>query len=256
MLRRLVLVLCLLALGLTPAAALGAAGQRTSTHDGAVSAITATAITVGGGGRSATCLLAAGSPSVSSVSVGERVRISCRKHILVALTPRASAPASATTPAATALTGTIAALGSTSLSVRDGKHTVTCTLAKSSPSVAGYAVGAHVNIGCTKGVLAMITPDTTLVTTPEQLTPTGAGAGASSVSSGSGTVTALSAASITVTSGPHSLTCSLGPNAASTSGVAVGDSVRISCLDGLLYSLIGPNGTSVSPLGPTTATAS
>ena len=221
--RRLLLIPVAL-LGIASAVALASTHQANLTASGKISSLTLTAITVGHGEHHRACAITADSPATTAFSIGDRVKIACSNHVLVAI---ADAPATTNRsaneqPATTGISGTVTAATPTAITVHDGDRDVTCTVSGASPSVTAVNVGDHVRIGCANGVLV------SLDTTPTSTTTTSA-----NVTSANGPITALGLTSITVQTMP----CTIGPNSPSTAGFKVGDSVRMYCLNGALYVL-------------------
>ena len=231
----------------------GTASQPALTYAiGPITARSDTSLSV----QTMTCTVGPGSPSTSGFIVGTVVRMACKDGVLFALKrsddgPRATTTSTATTtattttqPVTTAITGTVGTLGSTSITVNggdDGHASLTCAITGDSPSTSGFPVGARVRMYCKNGVLFFLSrvdgpttttaagTTTTTTTTTTAVRPVYAGI--------SGTIATLSGTSIAVNrtsgDGPLSLACTIGPGSPSTSGFAVGSSVRMYCKDGV-----------------------
>ncbi len=119
-----------------------------------------------------------------------------------------------------AAVGKIGALTAKSITV-DGKHALTCRVGKLSPSLAGFAVGDRVGIGCSHGALRRM-----------KRLPAGAAT--------SGTVRVLGRRTIAV-AGDRKLTCRLGDRSPDVAEIEVGDKVAIACADGVLVKLAQPS---------------
>jgi hypothetical protein len=261
--RRLLLVplalIGLATLGLASANALVTTKQESAGATGAISKLTSKLIQVGRlHGHTLTCRIRPVSPGVGPFAVGDRVRIVCLDHVLVAIADqRSSSPASnrdsetTSEPTVTSANGPITGLVPGSISVQ----TMTCTTGPSSPSTAGFALGDSVRMYCVNGVLYQLkhsdtpplpAPTTTTTTTTTENHITGI----------SGTITSLGG-SITVTSsgdtddGPQTLTCTIGVPSPSTSGFGNGSLVRMYCQNGVLYQL---KHAETPPPAPTTTT--
>ena len=128
-------------------------------------------------------------------------------------------------------------LGST-ITVHNSEHDLTCTIGSGSPSTSGFTVGNAVRMYCLNGALYSLThtdapPTTTETTTTTATTTTASGDAASAT----GAISALSTSSITVHDGDRDLTCTIGSSSPSVSGFAVGNGVRMYCLNGALYAI-------------------
>src|SRR5438105_4445260 len=174
--------------------------------EGTIGVLGSSSIAVG----ALTCSLGSSSPSLTGYQVGDGVRIGCGDGVLMKIE---KLPAR---PVFTSASGTLSALGSSSITV----GALTCPLGSSSPDLSGYHVGDPVGIGCLDGMLAKVgRPPEQQPQQPQQQFKTEQGA-----------VSALGATSITV----GSLTCSLGAGSPSLTGVQVGDHVGIGCADGVV----------------------
>jgi hypothetical protein len=114
--------------------------------------------------------------------------------------------------------GRITRLGHASITVGPvGQRHLTCATTSYSPSTGPFAPGDQVRIACTNHVLVGI-----------EKTKADA-----SVTSAHGPIADLTATSVAV----QTMSCSVGPGSPSTSGFSLGDSVRMSCVNGVLHGL-------------------
>ena len=173
------------------------------------------------------------------------------------------AAGAATPPKRTALataTGKISALKLKVITVkkRTGTGKLTCRVAKSSPRLTGFALGATARITCTKGVLSTIRKLPAAAAVPAKAITPGTGVvddgtidaspdkgnvGATTLKPagsvvGTAAITALSATSITFAG---ALTCTINATSPSTAVFKVGSSVDYQCASGVLTRL----GTSI-----------
>src|SRR5438105_6909951 len=183
--------------------------------EGTIGVLGSSSIAVG----ALTCSLGSSLPSLTGYQVGDGVRIGCGDGVLMKIE---KLPAR---PVFTSASGTLSALGSSSITV----GALTCSLGSSSPDLSGYHVGDTVRIGCADGVLAKI----------EKPEPKPV------FSTAFGTLSAIGSSSITV----DSLTCSVDSRSPSLAGYHVGDTVRIGCADGVLAKIEKPH----APPAPATA---
>jgi hypothetical protein len=203
-----------------------------------------------------TCSVGSGSPSTSGFTVGTLVRMYCKNGQLIGLkrtddgapsTTTTTTTTTTTPPAYAGVTGTIVTLNGSTIGVNrtsgDGPLSLTCSLGSGSPSTSGFAAGNPVRMYCKDGVLFAInhldgTPPTTSTTTTT--TTTTAATPPQNISGISGSITTLTGTSIAVTGGDDGktvLSCPIGNTSPSTSGFSMGDSVRMYCVNGVLYQL-------------------
>ncbi len=214
---------------------------------GVVATLTASSVSVKGAHHTIRCALGRRSPSLTGYAVGDRVQAQCRRsnrHLVLAkihhlTTAPAESPSQAEPVKAEPVKfgGAVTALSSTSISLHDGDRNLTCALGDSSPSTSGLKVGDHAKVVCQNGVLVSWAPVTT----------------ADSAHVYEGVVTAFDAASISVKSGDHIFTCTLGDGSPSLGDLHVGDRAAIGCRVGsnllvLLKRL--PAATTPPPLPP------
>ena len=216
-----------------------AAGNGAKELRGSIVALSANAVTVKDGTKSATCSLASTSPPLGAYRVGDRVTVACKRtgnhwtllaiHRLATAKPKADQPAPKTSPTADGSFkqgGTLTDVSAASVTVRDGAHDFVCKLTDTSPPLAGFAVGDHVVIVCEDGALAGITkaPPTTEPKDPISRT-------------GQGTLTALTTALITVHTDGGDVTCSLGDGSPKLGDFHVGDLVSFGCKGDVLFAI-------------------
>jgi hypothetical protein len=127
------------------------------------------------------------------------------------------------------LRGSIAALSASTITVKDGTKSATCSVGRNSPPLVAYRVGDRVAIACkrarTRWTLVGIRK---LVTKPKSEQP--------SFKQG-GRLTVVSSASVTVRDGDHDFVCKLGDASPPLDGYHVGDRVVIVCRDGALVGI-------------------
>lgn len=214
--------------------------EANSSVTGTILSLRSNAITVGAGQHHRLrCTLSPDSPSTQDFASGDRVKIACASHVLVAI---ADAPAhhrntSNADVTTTGISGAITALDTDSITIHDGDRTVTCTIGSGSPSTNGYPLGAHARIGCADAVLVSIGP-------PGPAAPT-----AATVTNANGPIAQLGPSSISV----QTMSCTIGAGSPSIDGFHVGDSVRMYCVNGVLYQL--KHDDTPPPAPPTTTTA-
>lgn len=191
---------------------------------GAVFAISPSSLSVRDGDRSLTCAVDAQSPSLSSVVVGDRVRIRCTNSLLVSL-ERSVAPVEGN--------GVITSLTRESIAVH-GERDLTCALGPKSPPVGEIRVGDRVRVVCAGGTLLVLqrvdAPSPTPQPTPARAPPAPAAVYAA------GSITALDARSISI-HGERDVTCTVGERSPRLGDFHVGDRVRISCVGSDLASI-------------------
>ncbi len=187
--------------------------QQIVTHGGILTALGTSSITV----DSLTCTLNSSSPSLTGFKVGDHVGVACAAGVLIKIVSLSESDGE---QSMATKSGPIVALSATSITVGD----LTCTLASSSPSLAGLKVGDPLGIGCISGVLVKIA------------TPS-IGDHHDDLTTRMGTISALSSTSITVAD----LTCAI--NASSPSvAFKVGDQVGVGCANGVLIKIGVPHG--------------
>lgn len=216
------------------------AGEGVSAR-GVVTSLSTTGVSVKGAHHTMRCALGHRSPSLAGFAVGDRVQAQCRRsarHLVLARIRHLTAPAESPSQAAPVkFGGAVTALSSTSISLHDGDRNLTCALGDSSPSTTGLKVGDHAQVVCQYSVLVAWAPVTT----------------ADSAHVYEGVVTTFDSSSISVMSGDHVFTCTLGDGSPSLGDLEVGDRVAVGCRVGsnllvLLKRLPAP--TTPPPLPP------
>jgi hypothetical protein len=275
---RRLLLLPTLVLGLAAAfaisgnAARSGAATSAAASSGTIKALDAHSITVHSV-VDITCRLTPQSPNLSRFGVGDRVKIVCADGVLKRIRNASAGPTVAhgqTTappvkspdaqPAATQTNGNtygfgaIAVLGPTSIGVI-GERPLTCALGPASPRLGDFHVGDRVKVACQNGFLVAIAADSP--TGPPATTSAPTTTSATTTAGGNGTLTALTPTSLTVT-GDRSLTCSVGSSSPATGQFHVGAAVKIGCVNGALYYIVGatpPPSTTTTSTTPTTITS-
>jgi hypothetical protein len=224
---------------------------------GSIAALSAKAITVKDGTKSATCSVVRTSPPLVEYSVGDRVAVVCKRtgdrwtllaiHKLVTK-PKADQPAPKKTPPATDGSfkqgGKLTSVSATSVTVRDGDHDFVCQRGDASPPLDGFTVGDHVVIVCKGGALVGITrvevpsptepKDPTTPTTPKPEEPTPPVV----LRSGQGTVSALTDHALTVHTDGGDVSCALGDGSPKLGDYHVGDRVKFYCKNDVLAGIV------------------
>jgi hypothetical protein len=247
-----------------------AAVDNTKELRGSIAALSATAITVKDGSKSATCSVATTSPPLSDYNVGDSVVIVCKRtgdRWKLATIRKLNTKPKTDQPTTTFKQGgTLTAVSDTSVTVHDGDHDFVCKRGDASPPLDGFHVGDHVVIACTNGALAGITM-VTVPTTPkdpttphEPTTPTNPTTPTTPVveRSGQGTLTALSDHSVTVHTDGGDVTCTLGDGSPKLGDFHVGDAVKFGCRNDVLtamYKVTAPAPPVVERTGQGTITA-
>ncbi|HEY4346936.1 MAG TPA: hypothetical protein VGM80_05055 [Gaiellaceae bacterium] len=249
--RRLLLIPLAL-LGLATAGALASIKQANASFTGTITSLTAKSVTVETKNRHLTCSVTAYSPATTQFAAGDRVKIACANHVLVAIgdvvtpTSEGQRPSASSSPTTSGFSGAIVALNSTSITVHDGDRTLTCSMGVGSPSASAFHLGDHAKIGCANGLLISIgapggTPPTT----------TGSTTTSASVTNANGPIGALDSASLSV----QTMTCSIGAGSPSVGTFHVGDSVRMTCVNGRLFELKHNDAPPPPPVTTTTVPA-
>jgi hypothetical protein len=145
------------------------------------------------------------------------------------------------------LRGSIASLSATSITVKDGTTSATCSVANTSPPLLAYHVGDRVAVVCKRTADRWkLTAIRKLVTAPK--TPP---VDTTAFKQG-GKLTEVSATSVTVRDGDRDFVCKLGDASPPLDGFHVGDHVVIACKGG---ALVGITRVEVAaPQEPTTPT--
>jgi hypothetical protein len=145
------------------------------TFAGAITALSATSISLHDGDRDLTCSVTADSPSTASLKIGVHVRVACTNGVLTALAPvgppppprpveppktpeapKTPEPPHPTTHVLTGAIGTLTVLETSTVTVHNAEHDLTCSIGDSSPHLGDFHVGDRVKVLCTDGVLTTI----------------------------------------------------------------------------------------------------
>ena len=216
---------------------------------GTVSALSDTSITVHDGDRDLTCTIDGTSPSTDGLKLGAHVNVACANDILIAWAPVS------TTGGGRAYQGKVSAITDTAVSVLYTGGTATCTLTPTSPSIAGFAVGDYVLMGCTRdtGQLLLLKHWTNTSGGGDGGsggTPGGSGDGTANQTT-KGTVTARTDGSVTVHNTEHGdLTCTRGATSPSLSAITLGELVGMACKDNVLVLIVAYPSTPPPPPPP------
>lgn len=229
-----VLLTALAALAL---AAPAIAGDGSREARGAVSAVSAASITVTAGEKDPlTCAVSDHSPSVAGVKVGDLVEVSCKRigSDLVLAGIKTSEGKDKGKSTKLKAKGAVAEASASVLSIKTGKgDLVSCLVPdRLADRVAKLALGDKVGISCKRGA------DGKPVLQALERAGKGDDHASSEAVDLGGAVSAVSADSLTVKDGEHSLTCSV-PDAfaAKVSALTVGDRVKMVCKGGVLAGL-------------------
>jgi hypothetical protein len=136
---------------------------------GAITALSASSISLHDGDRDLTCSIADASPSTGAAKVGDHVRVICVGGVLTAIAPPLAKPVEPpkppetprqpehpTTHVLTGAIGSITAVDASSLTVHNAEHDLTCSVGDSSPHLGDFHVGDRVKVLCTDGVLSTV----------------------------------------------------------------------------------------------------
>jgi len=222
--------------------ALPASANEGVSARGVLSSLSTNGVSIKAANHTVNCAIGRRSPSLTGFTVGDRVQALCRrvdKHLVLAKIRHFSAAAdgvSAGEPVK--FGGAVTDLSSTSITLHDGDHDLTCTIGDGSPSTTGLKVGMHARVVCQNGALVSWAPVTS----------------ADAAHVYEGVVTAVTDGSISVRSGDHVFTCPLGDGSPSVAAVHVGDRVLVGCRVGTnLLVLVKP--LPPAPPAPPTPTA-
>jgi hypothetical protein len=191
----------------------GSSGDsQTVTRGGTITALGNGSITV----NDFSCKVLSTSPSLDGYKVGDTVGIACVSGVLAKIERAGTPPPPPAPDVLQTRLGAISALSAGSITV-DG---LTCAIKDSSPSVAAFAVGDMVGIGCSNGVLVKIGN-----------APYGGDDGGFKVAVAIGPIARLSSDLIRV----GNLACELATTSPSVASYQVGDRVGIGCAGGILF---------------------
>jgi hypothetical protein len=194
------------------------ASDFSGTAAGTLVALSASSLTVRSDDRGVNCTLGDGSPRLGDFHVGDKVKVTCTNGVLNTIARLAPPPPPVETQTAT---GTLTALSDAAVTVHTERGDVTCTRGSGSPKLGDFHLGDVVKAACANGVLTVL-------------------AHVDLYTGGTGTLTALSPASLTVHTDGGDVTCNLTGDSPIPTQFHVGDSVKMSCKNGLAYSVTKP----------------
>jgi hypothetical protein len=212
---------------------------RPVTFGGAITALTDTSISLHDGDRDITCTLGPDSPKTDGFKVGQHAKVACADGLLVAI----AAP-----EVGRYFVGTVATLTDGALTLTTEHGPVTCTITPLSPSTASLKVGDKVGMGCRASTMELVLlrrvdGDAPPTTPPAPTTHTELHA--------KGAIRELGDRGLALTTDGGNVACSRGDNSPSLDGYAVGDTVAITCVDGVLTAIEKVDGTTGDGTGDT-----
>lgn len=210
---------------------------RPVTFGGAITSLTDTSISLHDGDRDITCTLGPDSPKTDGFKVGQHAKVACADGALIAIT----AP-----EVGRYYVGTVATLTDGALTLTTEHGPVTCTITPLSPSTASLKVGDKVGMGCRASTMELVLlrhPDGDAPAPPAPAPPTHTELHAK------GTIRELGDHGVALTTDGGNVACSRGDNSPSLDGYAVGDTVAISCVDGVLTAIEKVDGTTGDSTG-------
>lgn len=194
---------------------------RPVTFGGAITSLTDTSISLHDGDRDITCTLGPDSPKTDGFKVGQHAKVACADGVLVAI----AAP-----ELGRYYVGTVATLTDGALTLTTEHGPVTCTLTPLSPSTASLNVGDMVGMGCGASTMELVL----LRHVDGDASAPPAPAPTHNELHAKGTIRELGDHGVALTTDGGNVACSRGDNSPSLDGYAVGDTVAISCVDGVL----------------------
>jgi hypothetical protein len=139
---------------------------------GAITALSASSISLHDGNRDLTCSITDASPSTGAAKVGDHVRVMCTNGVLTTIAPPLARPVEPPKPPETPQTpaqpehptthvltgaiGSITAVDAHSLTVHNSENDLSCSVGDSSPHLGDFHVGDRVKVLCTDGVVSSI----------------------------------------------------------------------------------------------------
>jgi len=212
---------------------------RPVTFGGVITALTDTSISLHDGDRDITCTLGPDSPKTDGFKVGQHAKVACADGLLVAI----AAP-----EVGRYFVGTVATLTDGALTLTTEHGPVTCTITPLSPSTASLKVGDKVGMGCRASTMELVLlrrvdGDAPPTTPPAPTTHTELHA--------KGAIRELGDRGLALTTDGGNVACSRGDNSPSLDGYAVGDTVAITCVDGVLTAIEKVDGTTGDGTGDT-----
>ena len=198
---------------------------RPVTFGGAITALTDTSISLHDGDRDLTCTLGPDSPKTDGFKVGQHAKVACVDGVLVAI----AAP-----ELGRYYVGTVATLTDGSITLTTEHGPATCTITPLSPSTASLKVGDEVGMGCRASTMELVLLKRldSYAPAPPAPTPT-----THTELHAKGSIAELGTHGLAVVTDGGRVACMAGEHSPSLDGYAVGDSVAISCVDGLLTAI-------------------
>jgi hypothetical protein len=208
---------------------------------GAITALGDGSITLHDGDRDLTCSLGTTSPATGDYKVGQHAVVACAGGTLVAISPVT------TGDLGRYFIGSVAEIGTSSLTLTTDHGPVTCTFGDGTPSVAALHVGDHIGMGCKASTMQLVlirkldgdggTTTTTTAGTTETTTTPAPSAPTPVLTGARGVLSAFTDGSLTVHTDGGDVTCTLGSSSPGLTGFAVGDLVKMACWDGVLHEI-------------------
>ena len=198
---------------------------RPVTFGGAITALTDTSISLHDGDRDLTCTLGPDSPKTDGFKVGQHAKVACADGVLVAI----AAP-----ELGRYYVGTVATLTDGSITLTTEHGPATCTITPLSPSTASLKVGDEVGMGCRASTMELVLLKRLdgYAPAPPAPTPT-----THTELHAKGSIAELGTHGLAVVTDGGRVACVAGEHSPSLDGYAVGDSVAISCVDGVLTAI-------------------
>jgi hypothetical protein len=193
---------------------------RPVTFGGAITDLTDASISLHDGDRDLTCTLGPDSPKTDGFKVGQHARVACADGVLVAI----AAP-----EAGRYYVGTVATLTDDALTVTTEHGPVTCTITAFSPKTDSLQVGDKIGMGCRASTMELVLLRKLEGDAPAPPAPT-----THTELHAKGAIAELGEHGLAITSDAGRNACALGDHSPSLDGYAVGDTVAISCVDGVL----------------------
>ncbi len=194
------------------------------TFGGAITALTDASISLHDGDRDLTCTLGPDSPKTDGFKVGQHAKVACADGVLVAI----AAP-----EIGRYYVGSIATLTDGSITLTTEHGPVTCSITALSPKTDSVKVGDKVGMGCRASTMELVllrrpggdgTPPPPAPTTHTEVHAKGA-------------IAELGEHGLAVVTDGGRVACTTGDASPSLEGYAVGDSVAVSCVDGVLTAI-------------------
>jgi hypothetical protein len=209
---------------------------RPVTFGGAITALTDTSISLHDGDRDITCTLGPDSPKTDGFKIGQHAKVACADGVLVAI----AAP-----EVGRYYVGTVATVTDGALTLTTEHGPVTCTITLLSPSTASLNVGDKVGMGCRASTMELV-----LLRRVEADAPTTPPAPTTHTELHvKGVIRELGDRGLALTTDGGNVACTRGDNSPSFEGYAVGDTVAVSCVDGVLTAIEKVDGTTDDSTG-------